>query len=140
MICYDPAQSPFKAAPGLAGRPDARDTLNGLARQALPEFAAQYVSSFKIPLEHAGLFAVVEQRAPWDPKVGYRSLFHRLDAEGIPWLQMWWPDTNRLPDHSDPGIVRATLAALRPGHLRGVARHVVIPAFCIESARHIPFP
>jgi hypothetical protein len=116
MFCYDPAQSPFKAAPGLAGRPDARDTLNGLARQALPAFAAQYVSSFEIPLEHAGLFAVVEQRAPWDPKVGYRSLFHRLDAEGIPWLQMSWPDTNRLPDHSDPGIVRATLAALRPEH------------------------
>ena len=118
MFCYDPAHSPFRAAKSFAGRsPDeARTALNDAARKALPAYAAQYVSSFQIPLDQAAQFDVVEKRAPWDKQVGFRSLFHVLDERGIAWHQCAWPDTNQLTDRSDLGIVCAALAALRPEH------------------------
>jgi hypothetical protein len=135
MFCYDPQRSPFRAAKSLPRGADPRAALNEAARKALPPFAAQYASSFEIPPEHAALFDVVEKRAPWDKKVGYRSLFHVLEARGLPWHQTAWPDTNRLPDHSDAGIVRAALAELKPEH-----RFAYVHLQELDSAGHLHGP
>jgi hypothetical protein len=68
------------------------------------------------PLKVLPFFDVVEQYAPWDSRVGYRSIFHQLDEHHMPWLQCSWPVSNQLPDHSDTGIVRHVLTALAPEH------------------------
>ncbi|HUI06988.1 MAG TPA: alkaline phosphatase family protein [Verrucomicrobiae bacterium] len=125
MYCYDPARSPFGIArwlPHNGARPRVepqggiRRLVDDHARSRVSPFAATYVSSLEIPLEFAPYFDAVEKRAPWDKRVGYRSLFALLDERGLPWYQCSWPESNRLSDHSDEGIVRRVLLDLKPAH------------------------
>lgn len=125
MYCFDPERSPFQVARALPShRAGAsveralglRPFIEQVARERLPAFAKQYVSTLEMPLEFLPCFDPVEKRAPWDPQVGYRSLFAQLNTAGTPWFQCSWPDTTRLPDPSDAGIVRETLSQLRPDH------------------------
>jgi hypothetical protein len=125
MFCFDPGQSPFASARYLSDAPtralrpempDARAQVDRLAQDRMTPFAKAYASSMQIPLPYAPYFDVVEKRAPWDRKVGYRSCFEILDELAIPWRQCMWPDTNRLPDHSDAGIVSQILQDLGPEH------------------------
>lgn len=125
MYSFDPEASPFGLARFLptdpAGEPGreaagARALVEQSAAQHLTAFARQYASSVEIPLAYLPSFDLVEKRAPWDKHVGYRSCFHLFDERGLPWLQCMWPDTNRLPDRSDAGIVNHVLQSLRPEH------------------------
>jgi hypothetical protein len=119
MYCYDPDGSPFGVARALAGvRLDggqeraARAFIDGVARSRVPAYAGHYVSCGQIPLDLAADFGVAERRAPWDPQVGYQSLFHQLSAAGRTWYAQMWPETARLADGSDRGIVAGALRAL----------------------------
>jgi len=125
MFCFDPAQSPFTMAGALPASPigatfeaqaGIRQLVEQSARDLLGPFAKAYASSAEIPLHYLPCFDLVEKRAPWDKRVGYRSLFAMLDEQNIPWYQCSWPESNRLADHSDEGIVRETLKDLRPEH------------------------
>lgn len=125
MYSFDPEASPFGLARFLPTDPTGEPGREAVGARALVEqsavqhmtaFARQYASSIEIPLAFLPSFDLVEKRAPWDKHVGYRSCFHLFDAAGIPWLQCMWPETNRLPDHSDQGIVNHVLASLRPEH------------------------
>lgn len=124
QYCFDPDRSPFqmaRALPDPAGQPqesdsDLRQFLDRKAKERLTSYAACYVNSMAAPMAALPFFSVVEQYAPWDSRVGYHSLFHDLDQNGLPWFQCSWPASNRLPDHSDAGIVRHTLASLKPEH------------------------
>lgn len=125
MYCFDPDQSPFRSAWEVSGGrataigdepPGGREFVEQQAREQMGPFAKSYFGSYQIPLAYLPYFDLVEKRAPWDPKVGYRSLFAILDEQGIPWCQQMWPDTNRLPDRSDDGIVRQVLAEVRSDH------------------------
>jgi len=123
MYAFDPARSPFGIARGVARSPlegdveersQVRQWLEQHARQRVPPFAASYLSTIEIPLELLPDFALVEQHAPWDPRVGYRSLFMELQDRGDEWFACGWPETNTLLDHSDRGLVTETLAHVRP--------------------------
>lgn len=125
MFCFDPQRSPFSMARAMPSSPAGaeaerrlgiRQRIESAARNRVPAFAKDYTSTAEIPLPFAPYFDLVEKRGPWDPHVGYRSLFHALDAQGIPWLECSWPGTNRLPDPSDDGIVLKVLADLKPEH------------------------
>jgi len=125
MYCFDPARSPFGVAWGLprhepdsslAELPGTRQFVDASARDRLTPFARTYATSINIPLAYLPYFDLVEQRAPWDPHVGYRSCFAILNQHHVPWYQCMWPDTNRLPDHTDAGIVQTVLSELRPEH------------------------
>lgn len=125
MFCFDPAHSPFTMASALPASPagatieaqaGVRQLLERSARERLGSFAKAYASSAEIPLHYLPCFDLVEKRAPWDKGVGYRSLFAMLDEQNIPWYQCSWPESNRLQDHSDEGIVRETLKELRSEH------------------------
>lgn len=125
QYCFDPASSPFHmaralpaspAGPGMEHRSGVRALLDQSARERVTRYAATYVNSMSAPLCVLPFFSPVEQHAPWDPRVGYRSVFQQLDAQGVSWLQCCWPASNLLPDHSDVGIVRHVLGSLRPEH------------------------
>jgi hypothetical protein len=125
MYCYDPARSPFtmaRAVPVARGGAaierhfGLRQLVEAAARERVPPFAKHYASSGEIPLEYLACFDLAEKRAPWDAQVGYASLFGLLDERGLPWYQCAWPETNRLSDRSDEGIVRQTLRDLRDEH------------------------
>ena len=125
MFCFDPAESPFTMARALPACPAGaaieaqagiRQVLEQSARERLGPFAKAYASSAEIPLRYLPFFDLVEKRAPWDKQVGYRSLFAILDEKRIPWYQCSWPESNKLPDHTDEGIVRQTLKDLEPNH------------------------
>lgn len=125
MFCFDPDNSPFRMArcfPAEAGA-EVRRELSGArrmvderAKEQLSYFAKNYGTSVEIPLPYAPYFDLVERRAPWDPQVGYRSCFAILDELRIPWMQWMWPDTNKLRDRSDRGIVEQVLKDLTPQH------------------------
>jgi hypothetical protein len=123
MYCFDPENSIFSAARAVAGpspmpgseiQNQLRLFVEGKARNRVPAFAKSYASSAQIPLAYLPYFDLVEKRAPWDARVGYESLFAMLDRQGLAWRQCAWPETNRLADHTDEGIVRHVLQALRP--------------------------
>jgi hypothetical protein len=125
MFCCDPEASPFGLARGLSfGRSDrasrerlgARQWIESEARRRVTPFAASYLTSGAIPLTLLPWFNVTETRAPWDRQVGYRSIFHELDDRGEAYFTCAWPDTNRLADHSDQGIVDHALAHIERGH------------------------
>jgi hypothetical protein len=84
------------------------------ARQRMAPFERSYAGSVQIPLSYLPLFDPVEKFAPWDRRCGYTSLFEILDAHGLRWRQLVWPETNRLVDHSDEGIVAAAIAGIDP--------------------------
>lgn len=120
MYCYDPEQSPFSVARGL---PRYRREPSGLrsmvetaARERMAPFERSYAGSIEIPIDRLPCFDLVEKRAPWDRRVGYRSLFAILDELGLPWCECTWPGTNQLADRSDAGIVAHFLGALKPEH------------------------
>jgi Type I phosphodiesterase / nucleotide pyrophosphatase len=124
MYCYDPEASPFGIASGMPRVASAaaerlsgiREKVEAFARSRSTPFTASYVSTLRIPLAFTPFFDAVEKRAPWDPAVGYRSLFHLLDERGLRWYQCSWPTTSTLPDSSDRAIVEHTLADLLPEH------------------------
>ena len=125
MYCFDPAHSPFtmaRALPSCQGgaaveaQLGIRQVLEESARDRVPPFAKSYVSTAEIPLPCLPFFDLVEKRAPWDQQVGYESLFAILDEQRIPWYQCSWPETNKLQDRSDEGILRQVLEDLRPEH------------------------
>jgi hypothetical protein len=125
MYCFDPEASPFTAAWDVSGGkraafadepPGGRAFVEQRARDRMSPFEQSYFGSYQIPLACLPYFDLVEKHAPWDRRAGYKSLFHILDEHGIPWCQQMWPDTNRLPDNSDAGIVRQLLADVQPHH------------------------
>lgn len=120
MYCYDPEHSPFsvaRAVPTYRREPAGlRTMVETAARERMAPFERSYAGSIEIPIDRLPYFDLVEKRAPWDRKVGYRSLFAILDELGLPWRERTWPGTNQLPDHSDAGIVKAILEDLKPEH------------------------
>jgi hypothetical protein len=123
MYCHDPAQSPFRAARALAApilqenRRDpagARAQIETLARQRMAPFERSYAGSVQIPLSYLPYFDLVEKFAPWDRRCGYHSLFEILDEKQVSWRQHLWPETNRLPDPSDAGIIDAAILGIDP--------------------------
>lgn len=127
MYALDPDRSPFGVArwiskPGLE-LPRSRAWVEAEARKRMSRFEQLYASTLEMPLDRAPLFDAVEKYAPWDPRVGYRSLFAILDEQRIPWTECLWPGTNTLRDRSDAGLVRQFLDQLRPTH-RFAALHL----------------
>jgi hypothetical protein len=125
MFCCDAEASPFGLARGLSigyasrasrERIGARQWIESEARRRVTPFAASYLTSGAIPLTLLPWFNVAETRAPWDRHVGYRSIFHELDDRDEAFFTCAWPDTNRLTDHSDRGIVDHALTHIEPGH------------------------
>lgn len=124
MFCCDPAASPFGVARGLPhldaldadDRSGARAWVETQARQRMTPFAAAYAGAFNIPLSLLPWFDLAEKYAPWDRRVGYRSIFHELEDRGDACLCAAWPDTNHLPDHSDAGLVEHVLRTATPAH------------------------
>jgi hypothetical protein len=123
MYRHDPASSPFRVARGVATpvmeecrheRAGVRAFVEETARQRMAPFERSYAGSVQIPLSYLPLFDPVEKFAPWDRRCGYTSLFEILDAHGMRWRQLVWPETNRLVDHSDEGIVEAAIAGIDP--------------------------
>lgn len=123
MYRHDPAASPFRAARGVAmpvmeecrhERAGVRAFIEETARQRMAPFEKSYAGSVQIPLSYLPYFDPVEKFAPWDRRCGYTSLFQILDAHGLRWRQLVWPETNRLPDHSDKGITEAAIAGINP--------------------------
>lgn len=125
MYCFDPENSVFSSTRALSAhywdatperQSELRQFVDQRARERLPAFAKHYVSSAQIPLGFLPFFDLVEKRAPWDARVGYKSLFALLDKKNIAWHQCAWPETNYLAEHTDQAIVRHTLAELQPEH------------------------
>ena len=123
MFCFDPAASPFGVARGVPSSTQGRivEDQFGLrtwveseARRRVTSYAASYLSAQEIPLDLLHNFDVAEKRAPWDPAVGHRTVFHDLNDRGLPYFSLAWPETNRLGDRPDSAIVAATLAAVQP--------------------------
>ncbi len=125
MFWLDPANSPFSAArfldleavrslPSL--QDSARRFVEDLARSRCSRFAASYISSLAIPLPYLHLFDVTEKAAPWDPDVGYRSIFHALDEKGIPWFECSWPQFSGLKAPADSEILEHTIGRLTGEH------------------------
>jgi hypothetical protein len=117
MYSCDPAGSPFGMARGLpdtAAEPGedrfgARAWINREARKRMTPFAAAYATSGEIPLSLLPWFDIAEQYAPWDRRVGYRSIFHELEDRGERYFCCAWPDTNLLEDHRDEALARRTI-------------------------------
>ncbi|MEM4283842.1 MAG: alkaline phosphatase family protein [Candidatus Caldarchaeum sp.] len=124
LFYYDPHGSPFGVASGLEWIEEkapslihqAREWITQVARERVPSFTAAYLSTLEIPIRLLPFFAPAERYAPWDPKVGYNSLFRQLEAKGLLWLECSWPLSTRLPRSDDTGIVDHVLRQLRPEH------------------------
>lgn len=125
MFWYDPINSPFQVARFLCGAGvqsskeaarKAREKIAGIALKRVTPYVASYLSPLDIPLEYLHYFDAAEKRAPWDPKVGYRSLFAILEEQGYPWFQCSWPTSNLLPAKGDTAVLEYTLANLKPSH------------------------
>lgn len=124
LFCYDPADSPFGIARGLSWIEEkaptlvspARAWLTHVGRERVPPFAAAYLSTFEIPIRFLPFFSPTEKYAPWDPKVGYNSLFLQLTAHGLPWMECSWPLSTQLPRGDDAAIVDYVIRQLRPEH------------------------
>ncbi len=123
MYWFDPARSPFDAATNLPldlGTPEEcramRRFLDDRARSRVPAFARHYVSCLNIPPACLPFLAVAEEYAPWESRLGFRSLFHEMDEQRLPWFWCGWPTSNGLADSSDAGIVDAALRAVTPEH------------------------
>ena len=99
LFRYDPEASPFGwtrelATGGPADGPLAaalRGDIVARAKGRVPPFAAAYLDPLQIPLAWLGYFDVCEQLGPASHAVGYRSLFHDLEASGQRWLDVSWP-------------------------------------------------
>jgi hypothetical protein len=121
----DPDRSPFSAARCLAGPATATDaSLEGAARSYIADdgrrrttpFASTYLDTAAIPLDVLHRFDVAEQLPPWDPNVGYRSIFHALDDRRLPWFACIWPDFDSTARGGDEAVLQRALARLTPEH------------------------
>ncbi len=120
MYCFDPDQTPFGIARTLPdGEKDhktsisMREFVDRSARERMSPFAQAYANSAEIPLSYLSSFDLVEKHAPWDAGFEHRSLFTVLDEAGVSWHQSSWPETNKLQDSSDAGIVSHVLGSLK---------------------------
>jgi hypothetical protein len=123
LYWYDPGNSPFSVAKylpksGGGAHVDAflRAELNRHSGARLSDYAATYANAASIPLEYVHYFDVPETRAPFDPAVGFDSIFAMMDRKGMPWYGMFWPLTNRLPERTDEKILGAAIADLKQEH------------------------
>lgn len=125
MFWYDPINSPFQVARFLSGAGvqssteaarKAREKIAGVALKRVTPYVASYLSPLDIPLEYLHYFDATEKRAPWDPKVGYRSLFAILEEQGHLWFQCSWPTSNLLLTKGDTAVLEHALANLRSSH------------------------
>jgi hypothetical protein len=123
MYACDPARSPFSAARWLPSSRTGRDVeetfeirrwIESEARRRVTPFAATYLSSADIPLDLLPNFTLTEDRAPWDARVGYRTIFAEMAERGDTWFACGWPETNMLADRSDRGLVEKALAEIQP--------------------------
>ena len=120
----DPDHSPFRASACLPedselnphGRRFVRETLREAAVRETTPFGRSYIHPLNIPLRLAPEFDIAEKYAPWDPRVGYRSLFHELDQEGMRWLYAGWPTINEHRLKRDCEIVFWVLEHVTPEH------------------------
>ncbi len=128
MYWLDPARSPFSIARFFDGeairfdeslRWKARAQVDAIAATRTTPFAATYARSGTIPFNLLHQFDVAEKVAPWDPGIGYRSIFHALDEKSIPWFECSWPVYNGLKKADDPSILEHTLNHLKPEHSFG---------------------
>jgi hypothetical protein len=122
LFRYDPPRSIFRwtrDAAGLENDAVGRRLLPEIVRRArteLPEFAAETINPWGIPLEWQNYFDFSEREAPWSPAVGYRSLFHQLDAAGAPWMQISWPYAGWRGPLSSAHVTGEALARLGHQH------------------------
>ncbi len=123
VFWFDPENSPFRPARYLLpSRTDAghestfREAVIRRARTWVTPYAAAYLNTGRIPLDRLHYFDVPERHAPFDPAVGYESVFSLLDRRGMPWYGAFWPLINRLPHATDEEILGAAMAELTPGH------------------------
>lgn len=124
MFWFDPENSPFTIARYLAPAVKrstpaiqaARAFIESVARQRVTAYETAYLSTAHIPLEYLHFFDTAEKFAPWDPRVGYRSLFSILDEHHLTWFQCSWPMSNTLPRRGDSGILEHALSSLCPEH------------------------
>ncbi len=123
MFCHDPKASPFGVARGLPSSPAGRQVedhfglrqfVEATARRRVTPYAASYLWTAEIPLDLLAEFDLVEKRAPWDARVGYRSVFHELDDRGLPYVTCAWPESTQLADPSDRGILAEALGRIHP--------------------------
>lgn len=120
----DPELSPFGAARlvpadrnlSARGRGFVRDLVAREARAAATPFARAYVHPLEIPLETLAEFDVPEKYAPWDPRAGYRSIFHELTEQGRAWLYAAWPWPGDFRPRDDGEVVRGLLERITPRH------------------------
>jgi hypothetical protein len=141
MYACDSERSPFGLArafdtrlvsPVIYESCGVRRLIEESARAKVTPFARAYVSTAQIPLSLLPSFSVVEVYAPWDRRVGYRSLFHDLDDANQPWFECSWPGTNLLADTSDRGIVQAALDRAGPH-----ARFGLVHLQALDACGHI---
>ena len=123
MFWLDPQNSAFRCAAYLARAGDEEWLRSALrpeivrrAQARLPAFSAHYADPLQIPLRWLGLFDLAEKEAPWSPQAGYRSLFHVLDAEQAPWLEISWPFAGLPPPADDRAVTAAALGRMSSEH------------------------
>jgi hypothetical protein len=126
MFWLDPENSPFsvsrfldlvavRSVPSL--QQEARIFIEDQARSRCSAFAASYITSLAIPFSCLHMFDVAEKAAPWDPGVGYRSVFHALNEKGLPWFECSWPEYNQLKNPTDPTILEHALEHIKGNHV-----------------------
>jgi hypothetical protein len=144
MFWLDPENSPFSLArfldqsavrtiPSL--HHDARIFIEREARSRCSPFTASYISSLAIPLSYLHLFDVAEKAAPWEPGVGYRSVFHALDEKRVQWFDCCWPEYRGLKDTTDSSILRYSLEQIRSDHTLAF-----IHFNSLDGIGHVPGP
>ncbi len=124
LFRFDPARSPFAWTRELAGGDDGDAALRAAlrpgivsrAKAVVPPFAAMYLDPLDIPLPWLGYFDVCEREGPASATVGYRSLFHQLDARGEPWLDLSWPYLGWTGPLTSGRVAGMALDTLRPAH------------------------
>jgi len=142
LMHFDPVRSVFRWTRELAGtgvddlvRERALGEIVRRAREQLPAFAAAYVDPLEIPLSWLPYFDVSERRAPWDPLVGHRTLFHLLDEWKRPWLQVSWPFEGVSPRPDNASVAGEALRQLRPDH---AFAYIHLPDLDALGHRHGP--
>lgn len=125
LFCYDPANSPFKAARFLPGIFDRWTPLSWRVRRALTAMAcraearrghrgsASYCYLAEIPLRRLSLFAFSETDLPWEDRAQPRpGLLSILSAHCRPWLHLGYP----VVDQRTSVLTAAALSRIRASH------------------------
>lgn len=123
VFWFDPENSPFRptrylqpSRSGSVHEPILREAVIRRARAAVTPYAADYINTGRIPLHRLHYFDVPEQHAPFDPAVGYESVFSLLEQASLEWYGAFWPIINRLHRATDEEILGAALTELTPDH------------------------